>query len=145
MKNYILLLFIPIVCFGQTYEDIVSIDSKEQFIRIGVENDYEVDLSDSRVVNLVLEPRKDENGNINAKAFGSYATFENNSLLTFQFYLKNLFQKLKYDEIFDFVKKNLKFSKVVKQYSCYTVDEKREIGFSIEDDWCFVMLFTNNQ
>ena len=28
--------------FGQTYEDIVSIDSKEQFIRIGIENNYEI-------------------------------------------------------------------------------------------------------
>ena len=45
MKKLIFLLLIPIISFGQTYEDIVSIDSKEQFIRIGIENNYEINFN----------------------------------------------------------------------------------------------------
>ena len=45
MKKKLLLLSALLIfacSYGQTYEDIISIDSKEQFIRIGIENDYEV-------------------------------------------------------------------------------------------------------
>ena len=60
MKKLLLLstLLIFACSYGQTYEDIISIDSKEQFIRIGVENDYEVVTKKDNSITLALEPKK---------------------------------------------------------------------------------------
>ncbi len=41
MKKLILLLFIPLVSFIQTFDDLMGIDSKEKFIRTMVEIGFE--------------------------------------------------------------------------------------------------------
>ena len=43
MKKLILLLFIPLVSFSQTYEDIMSIKSLDTFKKVSIENNYEFD------------------------------------------------------------------------------------------------------
>ena len=60
MKKLILLsAFLIFACsYGQTYEDIIRIDSKKQFIRIGIENDYEVVTKKDNSIILALEPKK---------------------------------------------------------------------------------------
>ena len=41
-KLVFILLFIPLISFGQvTYEDMLSINSLDQFKRVMIENDYE--------------------------------------------------------------------------------------------------------
>ncbi len=142
MKNYILLLFIPIVCFGQTYEDIVSIDSKEQFIRVGVENDYEVITKNDNSITLGIGPKKDKNGEDVASGFATYEVTDFFTAVGFQFLRKSIFEKKKYDDIFSFVKKNLKFKEVVSDASFYTIDDKRSIGFTLDKDWCYVLFWT---
>ena len=143
MKKLILLsaLLIFACSYGQTYEDIISIDSKEQFIRIGIENDYEVITKNDNSIQLGLEPTKNKNGDILAKGFASYSI--NNSFISvgFQFFRNNTIQKSKYDKIFSFVKNNLEFIEVLADASWYTLDEKRRLGFTIDKDWCYVLLY----
>ena len=144
MKKLLLLsAFLIFACsYGQTYEDIISIDSKEQFIRIGIENDYEVVSKNDNSIILGIEPNKDKNGEDVARGFATYDVREYFTSVGFQFLRKNIFEKKKYDDIFSFVKKNLKFKEVVSDASFYTIDDKRKIGFILDKDWCYVFLYT---
>jgi len=147
MKKLLLLsaLFIFACSYGQTYEDIISIDSKEQFIRIGIENDYEVIEDNGNTVKLAFKPSKEKNGDVIAKGFARRYVIDDRasptyaSMFEFSFLRDDFFEKRKYDDIFSFVKKNLKFEKVVEKISLYTVDKKRAIGFYIDDEWCTVV------
>ena len=76
MKKLIVLLLFPLVSFSQTYEDIISIDSKEQFIRIGIENDYEVIENNNNSVKLALEPIKNKKKETIAKGFANYEDYK---------------------------------------------------------------------
>ena len=146
MKKILLIfaLFIFAFSYGQTYEDIISIDSKEQFIRIGIENDYEVIKNNENVVELAIQPSKNKNGDDVGFGFGTYSNNENAWIVGFQFLRNNFFEKQKYDKIFSFVKENLKFEKVAGNANYYTLDENRSIGFYIKDNWCNVLLITVN-
>lgn len=143
MKKLLLLsaLFIFAFSYGQTYEDIISIDSKEQFIRIGVENDYEVVTKKDNSITLALEPKKNKKKETIARGFATYEVTDYFTAIAFQFF-RNSLQKLKYDEIFNFVKNNLKFKEVVSDASFYTIDDKRRIGFTLDKDWCYVLFYT---
>ena len=46
MKKLILLLFIPLVSFGQTYKEVMSISSVDMFKKVVIENGYEFDNTD---------------------------------------------------------------------------------------------------
>ena len=46
MKKLLLLLFIPLFSYSQTYKDIMSINSAEMFKKVAIENNYEIDNSD---------------------------------------------------------------------------------------------------
>jgi hypothetical protein len=144
MKKKLLLLSALLIfacSYGQTYEDIISIDSKEQFIRIGIENDYEVVTKNDNSITLGVEPNKDKNGEDVARGFATYDVTEYFTAVGFQFLRKNIFEKTKYDDIFSFVKKNLKFKEVVSDASFYTIDDKRSIGFTLDKDWCYVLFW----
>ncbi len=42
-KLFLLLLFIPLVSFGQTYKELMSINSADIFKKVAIENGYEFD------------------------------------------------------------------------------------------------------
>lgn len=145
MKKFLLLLFIPFVCFGQSYNDIISIDSKEQFIRVGIENDYEIIKNHNDYVQMALNPTYEDNGDVKAKAFAEFSP--NNKVIEFslfQFFKYDIREKKKYNDVFSFVKEKFKFKEVDKTgFSYYTVNENLQIGFQIEKDWCYVKLAKN--
>ena len=45
-KILLLLLFIPLVSFGQTYKDVMPIGSVDMFVKVAIENGYEFDSVD---------------------------------------------------------------------------------------------------
>ncbi|MDB4093172.1 hypothetical protein N9543_02485 [Flavobacteriaceae bacterium] len=45
-KLILLLLFIPVVCIGQSYKDVMSISSVDMFKKVSIENGYEFDSLD---------------------------------------------------------------------------------------------------
>ena len=52
----LLFLFIPLVSLSQSFDDIMSIDSKEQFVRIMVENGYERNSKSENQLSYALDP-----------------------------------------------------------------------------------------
>ena len=145
MKRLILILLLfPFVAIGQTYEDIISIDSKEQFIRIGAENGYEVMENNGNSVKLALDPTYEENEVVGAKAFAEFGTGGNSIAVVFTFWKENLWTKKSYDDIFSIVKEKHKFLEIFENITYYAVNEKTEIGFKIEKGWCNVVIGKKN-
>ena len=56
MKKLILLLFIPLVSFSQTFDDLMGIDSKEKFIRTMVEIGFERVSADEGMLTYAYSP-----------------------------------------------------------------------------------------
>ena len=50
----LLLLFIPVFSFGQSYLDIMSISSLENFKKVVIENDYQLDYENEKLIRWQL-------------------------------------------------------------------------------------------
>ena len=150
MKKLIFLLLIPIISFGQTYEDIVSIDSKEQFIRIGIENNYEINFNKDERVKMILQPSYDGDKAVKGRAKAEFINNDEGLAAIFSFNQDSVQEKSKYDEIFSVVKRNHKFKKILggnyngEAASVYILDEKTDVAFFIEDGWCVVAILARN-
>jgi len=150
MKKLIFLLLIPIISFGQTYEDIVSIDSKEQFIRIGIENNYEINFNKDERVKMILQPSYDGDKAVKGRAKAEFINNDEGLAAIFSFNQDSVQEKSKYDEIFSVVKRNHKFKEILggnyngEAASVYILDEKTDVAFFIEDGWCVVAILARN-
>lgn len=150
MKKLIFLILIPIISFGQTYEDIVSIDSKEQFIRIGIENNYEINFNRDEKVKMILHPSNDGDKAVKGRAKAEFINNDVGLAAIFFFNQDSVQEKSKYDEIFSFVKRNHKFKEILEgnnngeAASVYILDEKTDVVFFIEDGWCVVATLARN-
>jgi len=149
MKNilFTLALLISFSSFGQTYADIISIDSKEQFLRIGIENDYEIIENEDGYVQMAINPKYENNGDVKSRRFAEFRN--DNKFLqfsSFQFIkgdpLSNVSADKKiYDDVFSAVKEYCAFKEVDKTgFSYYTVRDNFQIGFKIDKDWCYIIL-----
>ena len=109
MKNYILLLFIPIVCFCQTYEDIISIDSEEQFIKIATENGFSLLNNDKG--DLIIMQKMIEKG-VNDSSFNITASFMTQPISNSKFGLKIDYKAVIRDTLKRFYRSSLDFSSI---------------------------------
>ena len=109
MKNYILLLFIPIVCFSQTYEDIISIDSEEQFIKIATENGFSLLNNDKG--DLIIMQKMIEKG-VDDFSFNITASFMTQPISNSKFGLKIDYKRVIRDTLKRFYRPNLDFSSI---------------------------------
>ena len=50
MKRLLLILLIPTLSYSQTYDDIISINSPENFKKVVIENDYQLDYEDESLI-----------------------------------------------------------------------------------------------
>jgi hypothetical protein len=140
MKKIILLLFIPLVSFSQTYDDIMSIDSKEQFIRVMVENGFEMIKSNDTELVYALDPNSDGT----SSSFANYLIGDNGDSVMFQYTTTDFFgnnnkgnqydkvykvakSKCEYDEIIDSIVEGSKAQMV--KYKCGS----KRIAFQKED------------
>lgn len=151
MKKLIFLILIPIISFGQTYEDIVSINSKEQFIRIGIENNYEIDFNTDERVIMILQPSGDGASAVfKGRAKAEFIKNDKGLAALFFFNQDSVQEKSKYDEIFSFIKKNHKFKEIFEgnnngeAASVYILDEKTDVAFFIDDGWYVVAILARN-
>tara|TARA_B110000879_G_C10830879_1_gene377840 strand:+ start:132 stop:617 length:486 start_codon:yes stop_codon:yes gene_type:complete len=131
MKNLILvLLFIPLFAFAQavssiTYKDVMSIDSKDTFLKIMVENKYST--TNTSEYSFALNP--DEYGSST-----SFAQYFLNNRFYFEFVRtgtmytgtpqeKEIIMENPYDTIFEIIKRKCKYVAVKKvdnlNYACY--------------------------
>ena len=139
-----LLLFIPIISCGQSYKDIMSINSLDNFKRVVIENDYEIDkVNQSGVIKYkfvkVIHNETMRTGSYNPK----------NNLWEFSFVRSVYdFENEIYDLIVDNIKRKCDFHKIMDMngvdFSCYDCTESKyngKIGFVVNDGSGIIKLF----
>ena len=143
MKKLLLLLFIPLFSYSQTYKDIMSINSAEMFKKVAIENNYEIDNSDEdELITYGFNIQKDSiEGNKSTKWLhydpkddSFFFQFSRSSFL-------GVNDKSDYDLILKEVKEKCSYHKIVNfggtdylTYSCPESSYKGKIGFVIEED-----------
>ncbi len=154
MKKLIILVFIPLVSFGQTYKEIMSINSADMFKKVVIENNYELDNSDDKGVQYGYEIEKDSiNGNKSSK-WASYGI--ENDVFLFSYSRQNIMSNFfgveadnsenPYDLILKEVKEKCTYDKVESMgdieyvtYSCPESTYKGKLGFAVQDGWGNIM------
>ena len=113
MKKLILLLFIPLVSFSQTYDDIMSIDSKDQFVRVMIENGFEMIKSNETELVYALDPNSDGS----SSSFANYSTVDNGDSIMFQFTTTDFFgnptEENQYDKIYRVAKSKCEYDELI--------------------------------
>ena len=157
-----LILLIPLFSFSQSFDDIMSIDSKEQFIRIMVENGYErvSSSSDDQETIYAFEPSYDDEGEPSSSVFVNHIKVgETSGTVFFLIQLKNLMGQVaddnQYDKIFDIAKARCEYDSLMRnmfidggdemvQYKCDWNEDfgkaVRRIAFSKKDGTGYVQL-----
>ena len=156
-KLLFLLVFIPIISFGQSFDELMSIDSKEQFVRVMVENGFERTSSDDSQLIYALNPTYDEDGESRASVYVNCLTFENGGAVLLQFYLKNFLgsevDDNGYERIFSVAKSRCEYDSLIDnvyeegdemvQYKCGA--SGRRIAFSKKDGTGYISYINPTQ
>ena len=161
MKKLILLLFIPLVSFSQTFDDLMGIDSKEKFIRTMVENGYERIEDSGKQLIYAFNPSYDDEGEATSTAFVNHLEFDVGGTVFLTFQVRNFFGETgddnQYDKIFAIAKARCEYDQLTSniydendemvQYKCEWDDDvrtrERRIAFSKKDGtgYVFYMYF----
>ena len=114
MKKLIILLLLPLFSFSQSYDDIMSIDSKDQFIRVMVENGFEMISSDEKRLVYALDPTSDGS----SSSFANYFTLDNGDMVMFQYTTTDFFgnnnKGNQYDKIYKVAKSKCEYNQLVE-------------------------------
>ena len=135
MKKLILLLLFPLISFSQvTYKDIMSINSKDTFLKVIVENKY----STTSISENTFALNPDEYG-----SSSSFAKYYLNNRFMFEFVRtgtmytgtpqeKEVIMDNPYDTIFEIIKRKCKYVAVKKvdnlNYACYECKKAKYDG-----------------
>lgn len=142
-KLLVLLLFIPLISFSQTYKDVMSIKDVDTFKKVVIENNYEFnDEGGEGLVTYGYNIVKDSiNGNKSSK-WAFYKLEDDMFVLTFS---KESFfgtsDETQYDKIYESVKDKCSYYKIINNegtdfvtYSCPESSYKGKLGFVVMDD-----------
>ena len=152
-KLLILLLFIPLVSFGQSYKDVMSISSVDMFKKVAIENGYEFSQNDGDWVDYGFNIIKDSINGDRSSKWLYYNTKDDKFILRFArtSVLNNITNALlntssdenpetPYDLITKDIKEKCKYYKIQSNngidfvtYSCSDSSYKGKIGFAISD------------
>ena len=155
MKKLILLLIIPIFTYSQTYNELMGIESINDFKRVMIENGYEMDVdNDTKVVfgyNLVGEGHKKK-----SEKWGMY--FKESKVMFYQFNetpIDILRRFGDYDDIVDNIKSKCEYDDIIvvdeeggmgSEYVGYICSESNldgKFGFMVSDSSGIVIYFPN--
>ena len=132
-KLLLLLLFIPLMSFGQiTYDDLMSINSLETFKKVAIENDFEYGDTDGDWVRYGFDVERDSiNKFTTSEIYGAYNTKDNRwsfqMRMTYESWLGKTDTDVSdvYQSITKEIKANCKYDKIVNykkddfvSYSC---------------------------
>lgn len=165
MKNFLILLFIPLIGVSQiSYKDVMKIKDVNQFKRVMIENGLEFESSDDDLVTYGLDIVKDPiNGN-KSTLWGYYQKgtqfwgldFSRSSLLSEllphlnELVLEEEGSKLRseYDKILKEVKEKCKYYEIFtfsgNDYVTYSCSESLyggKIGFMVSEGWGYIKHF----
>ena len=160
MKKLLLLLFIPLISFGQiTFKDVMSISSQDQFKRVMIENNYEFDSIDEDGdliygVDIVKDSREGNESTSwawhNETGNGWGVSFTRKTILSEFLGTNPDTSENSYDLIVSEIKEKCKFYKIITSeiskvdYSCYSCTSstyKGKIGFTVKEGWGYIMHF----
>jgi hypothetical protein len=158
MKKYLLLLlFIPLMSIGQSYKDVMSINSLDTFKKVAIENGYEFDENDGEWVSYGYNIVKDSiNGNKSIKWMwynlkDHRFTLRLSRTSTGLFGAKSIVDDSVYDLIVSDIKEKCKYYKIINykdedyvSYSCSDSSYKGKIGFMISEGDGYVRHFPPN-
>ncbi|MDC0506814.1 hypothetical protein OAN56_02715 [Flavobacteriaceae bacterium] len=101
-KLLLLLLFIPLVSFGQTFDEIMKMNSEDIFVRYMVENGFEIDLNNinKELIQYKLNPVLIGKNS----SWDAMATFEKPGIFNIGFNLASSDSKIKYTKIYNQIK-----------------------------------------
>jgi len=150
-KLLLILLFIPFVSFSQTFENVMSINSIDDFKRVAIENGYELYEEDDTqvfyVYNLVKEEDKEDTVERTLTYFKGvnrfyFAIYKKITLLGKTITKDNTL----YDELVNEIKTKCTYNKISKPkeidfvtYKCSEYKDNLEIGFAIKDGWGLII------
>ena len=154
-KLLFLLFFLPSVSFGQTYNEIMSINSLDTYKKVVIENGYEYGDIDGDWIRYGFDVTRDStNTIISRKIFTSYNTKDHRWSfqipMTFEvFFVKEETENAsKYYSITKEIKANCKYYKILNykeddyvSYSCSESSYKGKIGFVISEGWGIIRHF----
>jgi|TARA_B100002051_G_scaffold102930_1_gene98442 hypothetical protein len=147
MKKLILLLFIPLVSFSQTFDDLMGIDSKEKFIRTMVEIGFERMSAEEGLITYAYSPTyEDESEPLSSLWVYHFEQEDEGGVVYLQIQTKDFFgseENSEYNKIFDVVKEKCEYAELIENpfvegdemvsYGCEWEDTVRMIAFSKKD------------
>ena len=148
-KLILLLLFIPLVSFGQVTElnDLLDITSPNQFKRICIENGYEkTNVDETYSIDYMLSPGYEGEETVSAKGLARYYIEDGEWRFSFNWTLIEF-----YDDLFEEVKENCDFigildnqiGTIIEEFAIYNCSPNGAIGFSESEGWWTVHFFLN--
>lgn len=132
MRTLIILLFISFNSFGQTYDDIMSINDLNSFKRVMIENDFQLDsiLPTDEKTTYLYRALTDDNG-------GYYSEYVDEGY--FHFYFDKIsdagveFTNTPYDKVFTEVKGKCTYVGIYNinnfEFAVYECDDAKDIGY----------------
>ena len=156
-KLILLLLFIPLVSFGQTYKDVMSISSVDMFKKVAIENGYEFSQNDGDWVDYGFNIIKDSINGDRSSKWLYYNTKDDKFSFIFSrakttFFGKENIDYTQYDLILKEVKEKCKYYKIQNykgvdyvSYSCSDSSYKGKIGFAVEEDVGIIRNFISDK
>ena len=138
----LLLLYIPIVSLGQTFDEVANINDYQSFAKVMIENGFEPFKNVNGRVNYVLNPQG-QCDNIKAERVGTWVNDSRELYITF--YKENLLAQIDYNKITQGLKDNWEFIEIYKdsngdEWSLYFSEEKiRFLGFRVKGNWLYLL------
>jgi hypothetical protein len=148
-KLLFLLVFIPIVSFGQVTElnDLLDITSLNQFKRICIENGYEkIKAEDeTKIIEYMLSPTYEDEEIVSTRGIAYYYIDDGSWRIGFPENYGG--GKIFYDRLFEEVKENCHFVDIVErkelEFAAYICSPNGAIGFTESEGWGIVHFFSN--
>ena len=141
-----LLLLLPLFSFSQTYDELMSIDSKEKFVRTMVEIGYERISNEGGMIVYAYSPTEDD-GEVKSTIWVYHFEQEDGGVVFLRIQVKNLFgleaENNSYDKLFDVAKERCEYETLIENvldesdemvnYGCDWEGTGRMIAFSKTD------------
>jgi len=147
MKKYLLLLlFIPLMSLGQeiTYDELMTINSEDTFMKVVIENGYEFYDEDEQYVRYGVDITRDKKeGDTSFK----WAIYEKEfGIYLFQYVKNNIWVGKEYNDRVRDIKSNCEYFEISDKYATYNCTDSLfdgTIGFMTSEGSGFIQMIPN--
>tara|TARA_B100000575_G_C22660485_1_gene404160 strand:- start:2 stop:460 length:459 start_codon:yes stop_codon:yes gene_type:complete len=149
MKKLILLLLIPMITYSQTYNELMGIESMNDFKRVMIENGYEMGVEDDTYVGYGYNMEVEEGEEV-AEKWGMYFKKYGVMVFTFNETPLDIFTRFgDYDDIVDNIKSKCEYDDIIvidegEEYVGYICSESKldgKFGFNVIDKAGYIIFY----